>query len=58
MIACAAGHTECVRVLLKAGADPFKGVLVPDTRRGRQGLRTKDEAYLFAFQAWGSTGGG
>ena len=42
MIACAAGHTECVRVLLKAGADPFKGVLVPDTRRGRQGLRTKD----------------
>ena len=49
MIACAAGHTECVRVLLKAGADPFKGVLVPDTRRGQQGLRTKDEAYLYAF---------
>ena len=47
--ACAAGHAECVRVLLKAGADPFKGVLVPDTRHGRKGLRTTDDAYLCAL---------
>ena len=49
MNACAAGHGECVRVLLKAGADPFKDVLVPDARRGQKGLHTTDNAYLRAF---------
>ena len=44
MNACAAGHGhghgECVRVLLKAGADPLKDVRVPDVRRGQKGLHS------------------
>ena len=51
MNACAAGHGECVRVLLKAGADPLKDVLVPDARRDQKGLRTTDNAYLCAFHS-------
>ena len=49
MNACAVGQAECVRVLLNAGADPFKDVWVDDTRRGKKGLRTVENAYLSAF---------
>ena len=36
-------------MLLNAGADPFKDVWVDDTRRGKKGLRTVENAYLSAF---------
>ena len=49
MSACAAGHVECVRVLLKAGADPFKEFSVAYSRRITQGLCTTDNAYECAF---------
>ena len=49
MSACAAGHAECVRVLLKAGADPFKEFGVAYTRRITQGMRWTDNAYECAF---------
>ena len=51
MSACAAGHAECVRVLLKAGADPFKEFRVAYTRRITQGLRMTDNACECAFDS-------
>ena len=51
MNACEAGHGECVRVLLEAGADPFDKISVPDHGRGRAGKNKLGDAYSCAFRS-------